>query len=115
MDEHEGQREAPKPVRVEFERSGGFGGFLIQATIDAESLTPEEAGELNELVQAAEFFELPEKLTSRSPGTDRFQYKVTIESEETTHTVETSDAAAPETLQPLLRRLTLLARSSRAP
>jgi hypothetical protein len=41
---------------------------------------------------------------------DQFQYKVTIEDDTQTHTVETTDMAAPAELRPLLRQLTLLAR-----
>jgi 3-hydroxyisobutyrate dehydrogenase-like beta-hydroxyacid dehydrogenase len=99
-------------MRVDFERTGGFAGMRTTATIDTETLPPDEARALNELVDAAGFFNLPATISSPSPGADRFQYKITIVAGGRQHTVETSDAAVPETLSPLLRKLMVLARSA---
>jgi hypothetical protein len=100
-------------MRIEFERTGGFAGMRVAATIDTETLPPDEARAVREMVGAARFFDLPAKITSPTPGADQFQYRLTVEAEGRKHTVEVGDASAPEALQPLLRRLTLLARSPR--
>ncbi len=97
-------------MRIQFERTGGFAGMRMATTIDMESLSAGEARELREMVDAAHFFDLPAVIKSPTPGADQFHYKLTVEVEERRHTVETSDAAAPETLQPLFLRLTRLAR-----
>ncbi len=99
-------------MRIQFERSGGFVGMLVQTTIDTASLPSEEAEKYQQMVENANFFDLPAQITSPSPGADQFQYKVTVEEEERWHTVETSDQAAPDSLWPLLRELTVSARSS---
>jgi hypothetical protein len=96
---------------IHFQRSGGFTGMLVQATINSASLSPAEADKLHNLVQDANFFELPAQLTSTSSGADQFQYIVSVEDGTRRHTVETSDGAAPPSLRPLLRELTLLARA----
>lgn len=99
-------------MRIEFERSGGFTGMLVQITIDTDALPAQDAEVLHNLVESANFFDLPEQITPPSPGADQFQYKVTVEEGEQRHKVATSDRAAPDSLQPLLRELTLRARSS---
>jgi hypothetical protein len=100
-------------MRIHFERTGGFAGMRIAATVDTESLPPEEARELHQLVADASFFDLPPVMTAPTPGADQFQYKLTVEAKGRQHTVEVGDATVVETLWPLLRRLTVLARSAR--
>ncbi len=100
-------------MRIDFERSGGFAGMRMTTTVDTESLSSEETRELFELVEGAGFFELPAKISSESPGADRFQYKLTIEAEGRQHTVETGEAAVPEKLRALIQKLTMMARKAR--
>jgi hypothetical protein len=101
-------------MRIEFERSGGFMGLHQTVTLDTDTLEPQEALEIHQLVESAGFFKLSEKPADSSQTADQFQYRLTIEqSKDLRHTVVTSDASAPEALQPLLRRLTLLARTRR--
>lgn len=98
-------------MRIEMERTGGFAGMRVQTTIDTETLPPEQASELESLVETASFFEMPTGASTPPRGADSFYYRISIEAEGRKHTVETSDEVAPETLRPLLRRLTALARS----
>lgn len=86
----------------------------LQATIDASTLPPEDARALQEMVNAAGFFELPAMITGSAAGADRFQYTVTVEAAGRRHTVRTSDAAAPASLRPLLEWLTQTARRARS-
>jgi hypothetical protein len=99
-------------MRVQFERSGGFAGMRAEATIDSDDLSQAQARELQDMVSAANFFSLPSKMEDSS-GADRFQYRVTIESEGQRHTVECGEESAPESLRRLLEYITRLARSSR--
>jgi hypothetical protein len=97
-------------MRIYMERSGGFMGRKVRTAVDTSALPAEEAHNLHEMVDETHFFELPPVLED-GEGVDRFQYKVTVETMERRHTVETSEVAAPVELQMLLRRLTLLART----
>lgn len=100
-------------MRIHFERTGGFAGMLMTTTVDTDSLSSEVARELRDMVHAAAFFDLSAAYTTTAPGADRFQYKLTVEDEGQRHTVEVSEAAAPEALRPLLQRLTAMARATR--
>jgi len=98
-----------------FERTGGFAGITQRAVIDTASLNPEERQALEALLEQAGFFDLPPRMAREGEGVDRFQYLVTIEHGDRKHTVMLSEEAMPESLQPLMRRLSLLARRFRSP
>ena len=100
-------------MKIYFERSGGLLGKPITGVVDTDSLPSDEAVSLQTLVTEAEFFDLPESLAAPAEVYDQFQYKLVVESEESRHTVETTDTAAPDSLRPLLRHLTIMARSQR--
>jgi len=97
-------------MKITFERSGGFTGFRLTATIVTDTLPADEAAELIQLVEAAQFFDLPHKLRPEWGVPDEYEYVVTIAADARAHTVETTDTGAPETLRPLLHRLGVLAR-----
>jgi hypothetical protein len=98
-------------MRFYFERSGGFMGRRIAGIVDTNTLSDEEALALQEMVQAANFFTLPELLPTATGGSDQFSYKLFVDDGEQQHLVETTDVSAPDELRPLLRRLTVLTRS----
>ena len=100
-------------MRINFERTGGFLGMRLAVEVMTESLTPAEANELEMLVDGAHFFDLPPILKPQTEGVDRFQYVLTVEKGDQLHTVETSESATPEPLQPLIDHLTDAARSQR--
>jgi hypothetical protein len=100
-------------MRINFERTGGFLGMHLAVEVLTETLTPAEADEMETLVEGAHFFDLPPVLKPKSEGMDRFQYKLTVERGDQFHTVETSESAAPEPLQPLIDLLIEAARSQR--
>ncbi len=90
---------------VQFERRGGFAGIRKDTKLDTGSIPPDKSKELLELIDKANFFNLPEKFPIPKRGADYFQYRLTIETEGKKHTVEVSDPAAPPTLRPLLQFL----------
>ncbi len=100
-------------MRIELERTGGLAGMRLTAAVQTEALSPEEARELQGMLDAARFFDLPAALASPTPGADRFVYRLTVEREAQRHTVEMGEAAVPAALQPLVQRLTARARSAR--
>jgi len=93
-------------MRITFERTGGYAGRKIQGIVESSSLSKQQANRLRELLNKSSFFHLPEKLTPENAGTDRFYYKITIESEVGIHTVEAAEAAVPPHLRRLLDWLT---------
>jgi hypothetical protein len=96
-------------MHIQFVRSGGFAGARLALQVDTATLPPDEARALEELVEAAAFFSLPETLLPAIPQADRYQYTITIERGDIRHTVRTSEEMAPSELQPLLDSLTQLA------
>jgi hypothetical protein len=99
-------------MRVQFERSGGFAGMRQATTVDTETLPPEEGRQLQALVEAAGFFQLPGEITGSPGGFDRFFYTLTVETEGKRHTVRTGEAAAPASLRTLIDWLTKAARKA---
>lgn len=98
-------------MRIYFERSGGLLGKSVTTTVDTDALSSDEASSWRQMVLESSFFAMPEEQTTAIEGQDQFQYKVVVEVEEVSHTVETTDVAAPESLRPLLRRLTIASRN----
>lgn len=97
-------------MRMTFERTGGFAGITLTKVFDTADLPENEANQLRQLVDAANFFRLPKTITSNSKQPDRFQYQLKVEDNGKQHTVEVSEQAAPGTLRPLLDWLMTAAR-----
>ncbi len=89
-------------MHIQFERSGGIAGIRLTHSVSSEVLPAEEEKKLAELVEAARFFELPATMRAMEPGADRFQYKISVETEQGKHTVQVDEVAVPAQLQPLL-------------
>jgi hypothetical protein len=89
-------------MRVAIERSGGFAGISRANSISADQMPVEKAQKLRELVDASGFYELPSAIHSSGTIADPFQYKITVESERGTHTVQADEAAMPPRLNSLL-------------
>jgi len=100
-------------MKIRFERSGGFAGMITNVEIDADTLSAAQSQALALLVERADFFDLPAAMTeSATQGADRFNYRITIEADGRSHTVETTESAAPAALAPLLEWLELAARQA---
>ena len=99
-------------TKILFERTGGFMGRKVSVTIDLDDLPEEQAEALDELLDDADFFELPADLT-RPAIPDAFTYNITVYSDDEQHSVRVSDATAPDDLRPLLEELSNQARMQR--
>lgn len=100
-------------MHIAFERTGGFAGIHLGCEIDTETLSPEEASQVAGCVDAANFFDLPE--VSPSGGADQFQYKISIEKDGRTRTIESGERAMPASLSPLVKCLMASARRGASP
>ena len=100
-------------MRISFERSGGFAGITMKRAVDEKDLAPDEVQKLHQLVEEADFFNLPGKITSRSPEPDRFQYELSLEKSGRQYTVRVSEEAMPEKLKPLVKWLIEMVRHAK--
>jgi hypothetical protein len=100
-------------MHILFERTGGFAGLKLKASLDAESLPPQQARRLRKLLRESRFFELPLRLEASAPRPDRFQYRLTVENNNCVHTMQASEDAIPPEMRPLLDWLTATARQLR--
>ncbi len=93
------------------ERTGGIAGGRTTVTLNTESLPPDDAHNLHQMVEDAGFFSLPEKLPEPNTGADLFNYRLTVEkfalsfSQGKKHTVEVDQLNIPENLQHLIQAL----------
>ena len=99
-------------TKISFERTGGFMGRKVSVTIDLDDLPDEQAELLGDLLDEADFFELPDDLTKPAVP-DAFTYNITVFSDDEQHSVRVSDATAPDDFRPLLEELSKQARMQR--
>lgn len=100
-------------MRIFFERTGGFAGMRLKASLEAESLPPQQARRFHKLLEESHFFELPLRLEAPVSRPDRFHYRLTIEDDNCVHTVQASEDAIPPEMRPLLDWLTATARQQK--
>ncbi len=96
-------------TKIHFQRTGGILGREIDADIDLNQIPEDESRELMRLITENNFFKIPQNLIAQAVH-DEYEYTVTVEAGNTHHTIHTSDSAAPESLRPLLEKLSALAR-----
>lgn len=92
-------------MNISFERTGGFAGRQLKYRVNSDELSQADRNDLEQLVNAAGFFDLPEQIKAPPGAADVFQFNITLEDGERTHTVEVDQTVVPETLKPLLQWL----------
>ena len=80
-------------MKVHFERTGGFAGLRTSVVLDTDTMPQNESEQLHNMCNNVNFFNLPSKSEPNANTADLFRYKITIESKDGTHTVETTDLA----------------------
>lgn len=104
-------------MRVQFKTEGGLAylpGLSQPVTFDTDGLSPEEAGKLERLVEAAGFFELPATSDPPPGGADLRSYTISISSSGRSHTVRIVEPIDNPQLQALVDHLSEKARELRA-
>lgn len=99
-------------MRIHFEQTGGIMGRKVRLDLDSSALSDDELASLRQALDEADFFSLPEELTTHLVP-DELHYLVTVETETITHSVRASDTSAPPKLSALIQNLSLLARTRR--
>jgi hypothetical protein len=92
-------------LKITFEQSGGFAGLRFSTVIDTDELPSGKGRQLIQMVEAADFFNLPARIVSPRPQPDRFQYKLMIREDGRQHSVTVSEEAMPVSLGPLVKWL----------
>jgi hypothetical protein len=100
-------------MQIYFRRMGGFAGMRLSTTLDSQDLEEGEARALQDEVEQANFFDLPDRLQTSGGGADRFEYHITVALPGKEHSVVVSEAAMPDSLRPLVQHLELLMRMRR--
>ncbi len=86
-------------MKVRLERSGGFAGISKSVFVDTDTLPQNESEQLHNMCDNMHFFNLPSKLESNGNAADLFRYKITVESKDGKHTVETTDLSMTPELE----------------
>lgn len=98
-------------TKINFKRTGGILGREINKDIELNELPADESQELMQLITETNFFKIPQNLIGHAVP-DEYEYTITVEAGNTHHTIQTSDTTAPESLRPLLEKLSGLARTN---
>jgi hypothetical protein len=94
-------------MKIQFERTGGFAGMHMSTTIDTKTLPPNDAKDVQDLIDSSQFFQVPpnsaslETSKASKGAADYFTYKITVENGEKKHSVECNDL----NMQPKVKRL----------
>jgi len=91
-------------MHITLQRTGGFTGIPMTKKIDGAAMPPEEAAKLRNMVDKAQFFQLPPIIPAK-PQPDRFQYEIRIEQDGKEHSVIVDETAVPARLKPLMQWL----------
>lgn len=97
-------------AKINFKRTGGITGREIDTDIDLNELPADEMQKVMQMITETNFFNIPQNLIQHSVP-DEHEYTITVEAGNTHHTIQTSDSTAPESLRPLLEKLSQLARA----
>jgi hypothetical protein len=87
-----------------FKRCGGFVGKGMRFQLRLEELPAADANALLQLIEQAQFFNIPENLIVRF-NPDEYQYTITVDAGILSHTVRTNDTTMPASLRPLVNEL----------
>ena len=96
---------------IHFERKGGALGREIVTDIDLNEVPSDEMQEIMNLIMATNFFDIPQNLIARAVP-DEYEYTIGVDAGNSHHTIQTTDSSAPESLRPLLEKLTMLAKAN---
>lgn len=95
---------AGERIRIEVERSGGFGGITQKGSLDSAKLGAGESRDLADLLKRVDLGALAKGASGRA-GVDRFQYHVTVERAGKRSELVLGETEVPAELKSLLDRL----------
>jgi hypothetical protein len=93
-----------------FIRSGGLAGEEVDLRLDLNSLSIGESQQLLELIEYADFFNLPGNMASPDVRPDEYVYTLSVDTDNgMRHTVHMSDSSLSLSMRPLVEELSRLA------
>ena len=98
-------------MRISFKMEGGFAhvpGLSEPVSIDTDELSAEEASELERLIEAARFFELPATSALPRGAADYRKYTITVATPARSHTARLTDPIEDLQIQELVNYLSSL-------
>ncbi|MBO9367161.1 MAG: hypothetical protein J7555_00210 [Chloroflexi bacterium] len=98
------------PLKIRFERRGGFTGIPLRIHLEEKDLPIEAQMRLRELLQA---HALERHSRPSTVGADRFTYHLTVINEDQEHTFEFSESEMSEEVRSLVEYLSQAARRAR--
>ncbi len=102
-------------MRISFARSGGFAGIRLARSFDTASMPGDTGTRIENLVEAADFFGLPQLAAPSQPLRDGFEYRLAISTASQSREITVDDLNMPPSLRPLLDLLTSLVKSGGTP
>ncbi|MBI2852871.1 MAG: hypothetical protein HYX84_07210 [Chloroflexi bacterium] len=91
-------------MKVSLERTGGFTGMRVSVVVDTDSLSPEEAAHLRDLVRSAGVLTMQAPAPSEGRP-DQFSYRLTIAEGDRGREIFVREPNIPTKLRPLLEWL----------
>jgi len=101
---------ADDPIRIDLERSGGFAGMSLKASVDTSQLPPDEASTIAGMVDRLDFGALAARAATPSRAPDRFQYDLVVRRGGQRHALSLGESAVTPELRPLLDHLMTMAK-----
>jgi hypothetical protein len=94
-------------MRMKLRCTGGFAGpaGAQTRTIDLAQLPPVQAEQMHRMVEACDFFALPEKLVKDAPKSWDFQYDLEVDEGDKAHTIRYHLDAVPDPLRALTEKI----------
>jgi hypothetical protein len=89
-------------MKIEYVRSGGLAGLRQSYSASSDALSADEQSQLSQLIEDSRFFDQPEMIGTGGSGADRFQYRISVEDDGRSHTVQVGEDAVPAELRPLI-------------
>lgn len=96
---------------INFRRTGGTIGREIAFDVDLGRLPGDEAQRLHGLLTEANFFEVP-TVNNLMARPDEYEYTITVIAGNSMHTVHVTDTQMPDSLHPLVKELTEIAKTA---
>ena len=89
-------------MKIKIERSGGYAGLNNTFSADDSILGSSEVHQIREWLKNSKFFDLPSSPLPKKGAADYFTYRITIQDNDQTHTVNTTDVTMPLDLRPVV-------------
>ncbi len=89
-------------MKINIERSGGFAGLNNTFSADESELASSQVDQIKALLKNSKSFDPTSSPLPKKGAADYFTYKITIQDDDQTHTVNTTDVTMPPELRTIV-------------